>query len=174
MKKILIDASSAILLYKSGLFDILTRTFCTRMTASVYEEVTHDGYPGAMAFKNLLNADRFTVTPSASGKPLCRDHLPAMNALDRGERDTIGEYIHRGGADFIIIDDGKGAGYCRDNDIPYINALLFPKILFMSRELTEPECVSKMEEIMKIGRYSATVIAFAGHCTKSDLDFFRP
>lgn len=172
LKAVLIDASSAILLYKCGLFDSLARAFHTRMTPSVYDEITRDGYPGAAAFRKLWTAGRFNVIDSPA-MPLPDDRLPGIRSLDRGERDTIDGYIE-GYADFVIIDDGKGAGCCRTNDIPYINALLVPKILLICGKLNESECVEKMGHIISIGRYSIPVKAYAMYCSRTELEFFLP
>jgi len=173
MRTILIDASSAILLFKSGLFDELTGMFQTYMTDTVYGELTHDGYPGTRQFKRLHDADKFSVIPADRNTSETRERFSDLDSLDRGERDTI-RHFSTGGYHFIVIDDGKGAGYCRDHGIPYINALLFPKIMFFTGDLTWDGCLEKMNRIIEVGRYSKKIIDFALECSQPDLEYFLP
>ena len=56
MKQCMVDSSSAILLYKSDLLDILVEAYHITMTASVYEELTITGYPGAEEFRQYAEA----------------------------------------------------------------------------------------------------------------------
>ena len=47
----IVDASSAIILFKAGLFGRLAQTYRLLMTASVLSEVTRSGYPGSEFFQ---------------------------------------------------------------------------------------------------------------------------
>ncbi|QTA93926.1 hypothetical protein [Desulfonema magnum] len=166
MKKVLIDASSAIILFKSGLFDKLTQTYYIVMAKAVCGELTQEGYPGAEVFREYCSdKDRVLQLPN---------HGEAdISQLGRGEKNTIRHYI-RGNGEFIVIDDGKGAAYCRDNRIPYINALLFPRILYVSGDMAETDYHHKTEMILRVGRYSQKIIDYAARCSKDKLEFFLP
>lgn len=167
MKTILSDASSAILLSKCGLFQELTETYQVIMAQAVYEEVTREGYLSAEEFREYRIRDRITVRPLNEGT----EAAPFLRG--RGERDTICQYLS-GTGEFILIDDKKGAGYCRDKGIPYINALLLPRILFMARKISRYESRCKTAAIIRIGRYSEKIIAYAMNCPRQNLEFFLP
>jgi len=168
MKKVLTDASSAIILFKIGLFHELTKTYRILMTKSVYEELTAEGYPGAKIFREYCKKKQFFVFLSED-EAACR-RIPLSG---KGERDTVFRFLE-GIGDFIIIDDGKGVGYCRDNSIPHINALLFPRILYLSGNISEKEYRSKTDAIIKVGRYSEKVITYSRDCSRNEIAFFMP
>ncbi len=167
----LIDASSAILLYKSDIFLHLLETFKIRMSASVFEEVTVQHHAGAVFFQDAVNDGRIRVISFANDLHGPLNPLPDGPALHRGERDTIGLQI-MGCADFIIIDDGKGAAFCRNSAIPYVNALLCPKLLYFSGKLSRSRFMRKQDEILRLGRYSDAVARWAVNCSVKDLEFF--
>ena len=99
--------------------------------------------------------------------------FPDTSSLDKGERDTIHSF-YAGAGDFIIIDDGKGAAYCRDNHIPYINALLFPRIILLTHSISKAEFDDKVGLITGIGRYSQKIIDYALNCSVDDIELFLP
>jgi predicted nucleic acid-binding protein len=168
MKKVLIDSSSAILLFKSGLFDHLVNIFEVWISNSVYKELTIKVNAGSTEFKKYIQNHKMTICQSKAG-----NDASLLSKLDTGERDTI-LLFQKGNADFIIIDDGQGAGYCRRHEIPYINALLFPKILLFSGHISQAECRDKIELIMGLGRYSQEIIEYALGCDKIKLELFLP
>ncbi len=170
MKKVLIDTSSAILLFKSGLFDDLLDTYKIIVTESVYDELTANYYIGAKEFREYKKTCKMYVQPSFKKEELNKIVFPD---LDKGERDTI-HFFYFGVGDFIIIDDGEGAKYCRDNHIPYINALLFPRILFLTNSISKTEFNDKAEMIISVGRYSKPIIEYALNCSRDDLEQFLP
>jgi hypothetical protein len=173
MKRVLIDSSSAILLFKGGLFDRLLRLYRVLAVASVYRELTAAGHSGAAVF-HRLGRDRVLqvlALDDAGPAPACK--IPDPAGLDPGERDTIRQYI-RGQGDFIMIDDGRGAGYCRRHAIPYINALLFPRLLYIGGHMTRQGCRAKMDCIFSLGRYSPNIMAYALRCRPQELAFFKP
>lgn len=172
MKKAFLDASSAILLFKVNLFDQLVETYSILITNSVHEELTQKGYPGEEIFTKYRKETRLTVIqiPKGSQQALYSSNL---SYLDQGERDTILCYNNKLDS-FIITDDGRAARYCRENNIPFINALLFPRILNLLGKITQKECCQRMEELIGIGRYAPAVINFAKHCSNDDLDLFSP
>ncbi len=172
-KRAIVDASSAIILFKAGLFGRLVQTYRVLMTATVLWEVTHSGYPGAAFFRDV--ARRAAVTIVSSGRraawQLSKDKR--LFLLDPGERETI-ECLKDGWADFIIIDDGRGSSFCRDEDLPFINALLFPRVLWVSGRLSAAGCDDKMAKIIQYGRYSPKIIVSAGSMGLKELWPFLP
>lgn len=173
MKRVLTDASSAILLFKAGLVDELLDIYRILMTKVVYEELTPNGYPGAQFFRSSFAGGRLEILFGTSAHKLTSHFESGLSGLDRGERDTIRQYL-TGAGDFILIDDGKGAGYCRKNRIPYINALLVPRILYFCHRFSEVEYQHKVANVIQNGRYSPEVIEFGLNCTRRQLDFFLP
>lgn len=173
MNSVLIDASSAILLYKSKLFDQVLCSYLVMMAVSVYREVTRNGYPGAGVFKSRrFNQKKLAVMP-VSGKDCFCETLFHDITLGQGEKDTLLLFLEGNGR-FVIIDDGKGASFCRKQRIPYINALLIPKILFFCNKLSLKEQQLKFELLVKLGRYSHPVVHYAENCSRHELDRFMP
>ncbi len=172
MKKILIDSSSAILLFKAGLYDNLTRLFDTCIAETVFHELTVDGRDGAEVFRACCMDGRVRVLNKKSEEDPSKAY-PDFSFLGGGERETIREYI-LGSGQFIIIDDYKGARFCRDNAIPYINALLTPRVLFFSGDISEEASRSGAEAILRLGRYSRKIIDYAMSRERDDLSFFLP
>lgn len=173
-RKVLVDASSAILLFKTGLFESLMDTYAVQMATSVYTEVTCDGYAGAKSFRryrNRLMIQVISLNLFSRDKAGVKTDLP--DRFGAGERETI-MLFGKGAGDFIIIDDGRGAAWCRDHKIPYINALLFPRILQAIDILSTENCRRFMSRIISIGRYSSPIIAFARSCDTHYLKFFFP
>lgn len=172
-KSVLIDASSAILLYKSGIFNQLFAIYHILMATSVYEEITRKGYPGAEVFEAYALDNKYRVLKKEDyTKKAMRSQLENVS-LGRGEKDTISLYLE-GVGDFIIIDDGKGAGYCKKQQIPYINALLFARILYLCRSITEKDFQLQTEKIVRLGRYTRPIIQYAARCPRDKLDCFLP
>lgn len=168
MKKVLTDSSSAIILFKIELFHQLTKTYRILMAKSVYDELTAEGYPGAKMFREYFKSKQFFVF-SSDDETSCRQ-IPLSG---KGERQTVCRFLE-GIGDFIMIDDGKGLGYCRDNSIPHINALLFPRILYLAGTISEAEYHEKTDAVIRIGRYSEKVIVYARDCSRSEMSFFMP
>ena len=171
MKKIILDASSAILLFKTGLCEQLFEVYQVFITESVFNELTQSERPGKIEFQGWLAGSRFSVLPAHEESALQKVPRSQVSGLDRGEADTIRSF-EKGYADFILTDDGRAAGYCKKNAIPFINALLVPKILYFSQRISADICNKKMEFLINIGRYSERIITWAMDCPKESLDFF--
>jgi hypothetical protein len=167
-----LDASSAILLFKADLFDVLLETYAIVIAESVYKELSREGYPGAEAFRLCRASGVVTVAPVGCGQPAGLEE-PALLALDRGERDTI-RCLDDGWGDFVITDDGRAARHCLSRGIPNLNALLFSKVLSLVEETPNRRGLRGMETLLRIGRYSSEVIDFAVRCTREDVLRFLP
>ncbi|WP_320043440.1 hypothetical protein [uncultured Desulfobacter sp.] len=174
MHIVYIDASSAILLYKTGLFDLCTQYFYMIMETCVYKEVQVPDHPGANFFLSMVQKNRMKVC-SSNPDDLIDINLP--ESLDLGERQTIVLYCQNACPNqpsFIIIDDAKGAKFCLKGKIPFINALLVPKILWFASILNKNDYIDKTALVIEIGRYSRTVIEKARALSSSDLAIFIP
>jgi len=166
MRNVIIDSSSAILLYRCNIFSSLMKYCNPVIPKAVFEELTVQGYGGADMFNDLCSAGRIEVHDVAPGKA---DNL--CGHLHQGEREAI-ELFYEGKGDFIIIDDGKGGAFCRDNKIPYINALLAVKILFIRRFISDKEFIDAWSWLIANGRYSDKVKDWAGNADESKLAAF--
>lgn len=166
-----IDASSAILLFKTGLFRQLADCYKPVMTPSVLDEVTVFGQPGALYFQSLARQGIIRVeTPGQDGGS--PKQPPGMHpTLGKGEQDTLQLFTERSSG-FIIIDDGKGAKLCRISGFPYINALLVPRLLWFAERMTEAEAAMAMQQLCSMGRYSDDVKTKAFRLSRTDLAWF--
>jgi len=164
-RKILIDSSSVILLFRSGVLPLLLENYSCIISEGVYNELVKDGYEGADFIAGCCRTEKIEVI-SAVEKPGFIDVT-----LGTGEREVISLFSN-GAGEFIIIDDKKGSSFCRRKGIPYINALLAVKILYL-QNLLAPDFYSAVYEWLKNnGRYSQKVITWADKSTLHDLTFF--
>jgi len=162
-----------ILMNKSFLIAQLIAFYQVHVSQSVYWELTGFGYPDSDQFKLYGESGDIHIHQVDENSEKHGMISTDLSRLDRGEYDTILLYM-KGNAEFIIIDDGKGARYCHDNRIPFINALLFPKILAMIGVISKSESMQKFNDISGNGRYSDKVIKKALDFTSSDLENFLP
>jgi predicted nucleic acid-binding protein len=173
MKKTLLDASSAILLYKADLFEELTKVYQVFVTRSVLEELTRKKHHGTETFLSYASLNKIKVTDLENGPPVGIHSEEGMNSLDQGEFDTIKCFL-AGKHDFIITDDGRAAKYCNNYGLSFINALLFPRLLYFADFISLQESNDKMNVIIINGRYSSPVIEWARKCPKESLFFAIP
>jgi len=169
MKTALIDASSAILLYKAELFEAVASAYDLAMAPAVYQEVTVADRMGAAYFDAACRSGRIRIVSGGAPRQLGVE----LNRLGAGERETLSLYA-TGGVDFVILDDGKGVNYCRKNAIPYINALLCPRILHWTGRLDRSAFLQAFDYLLEQGRYSFFVVEFAKKCNAQKLAFFMP
>ena len=173
MKKALLDASSAILLYKADLLKELTEVYHVFVTRSVFGELTREKHHGTETFLSYVSLSKIMET-DVENDPLIINHLEeGMNSLDLGEFDTIKCFV-TGKHDFIITDDGRAAKFCNKNGLSFINALLFPRLLYFADSISWQESNDKMNVIIINGRYSSSVIEWARNCQKESLFFAIP
>jgi hypothetical protein len=112
MKTGLIDASSAILLYKADLFTAVSAAYRLKVAPAVLKEITVVKRKGASFFQRAF--DTGSLFPAEPGPEADASTLPA---LGDGERETLMAFRNDQG-DFVIIDDGRGAAACRTDAIP--------------------------------------------------------
>ena len=168
MKTVLVDASSVILLHKAQLLGSVQAAYHVCMAASVFAELTRRERPGSRAVARSCRDHHISVSTPRNDT---RHRLPS--GLHQGERDTL-LCFQDGGADFIIIDDGRGAAYCRREGIPYLNALLCPRVLSAAGRMTPEEARSAMARVSGLGRYSQWVKRYAATCSDAVLARFLP
>jgi hypothetical protein len=170
-KAVLIDASSAILLFKTNWMAPLLDHYQVGVGPTVYREVTVPRRPGAEAFARWRQEQRLvlhTLNGTTANPPAGRS-----NRLDPGERECLALYAE-GAGKFIIVDDGPAAAFCRRRDIPYVNALLVPRLL-VPRPVRDREGLKDaVLAIYAEGRYASWVLEYALTCPDEDLAFFLP
>ncbi len=170
MKKALLDTSSAILLYKTGMLEHLLSTYTIFITESVFDEFARKGYPGYEFITRVREQNDIRVLDILPNIKLGEKRI---KSLGQGEHDTVQHY-QAGIGDFIITDDRKAALFCRQQNIPFINALLFPRILYFTGIIVESDCQKNFSRLLQCGRYSADIIDFAQKSSAADLQFFLP
>lgn len=179
LKRVLTDASSAILLFKAGLAETATALYQMILSDAVYGELTGHRLPGAEFFRGAVDGGlihRRTVGGEAVGGPgEVREIADSLSerSMGAGERETILLYLE-GAGDFVLIDDRRGAAFCRDNGVPYINALLVPRILFIAGHLHKAAMVAATDRVLSLGRYSDAIAAYARNLSNERLAVFAP
>ena len=165
---VLIDASSAILIYKAGLFDVLLSAYNLGMTPAVVREVSVSGRAGASAFQQALGNRRLQLLEPFGPADL----TPDLERMGAGERELLAACS----ADirFVIIDDRKAAMYCRQNAIPYINALLCAKVLHVAGYIDAGIYHHARELMCRIGRYAEDIVHYVQTCHAEQLMRFFP
>ncbi len=174
MPQVFTDASSAILLYKADLFIPGIHAFSMVMSRAVVKEITVPGYPGAGMFKEMGKQMGFDIQ-NLSEKAIDPDKDFAR--MDKGERETLAlfhQHQKKGGSNFVLMDDGQGAKFCQKHNIPYINALLVPKLFWYSGLMDEITALKKTNQLSYLGRYSKKIIQIAEDLTEKDLAHFIP
>jgi hypothetical protein len=169
-KSILIDASSAILLFKSGWMAPLMENYRVGTGPEAFREMTVADYPGASAFRQWQQEKRLVLHPQCPPEVSIGTNRPG---LDPGERECITLFLNGTGA-FVVIDDGPGAAFCRREAIPYVNALLIPRLLSHASTTVREDVQTAMQRIYASGRYAPWVLEYALTCPPEDLAFFLP
>jgi hypothetical protein len=164
------DASSAILLYKGGLLDAAAAAYRVAMSPSVTAEVTAPGHVGSEAFGRMLSQRVIAMVDMPLPLPFA-EALPG--GLHAGERDTLALY-QAGHGDFVVVDDGKAAAFCRDAGIPYLNALLLPRVLHLAGRISKDTHLNATTAITAAGRYAEWVIRYAREAEDTVLAPFLP
>ena len=121
MKWVLMDSSSAILLYHAGIILPFVSAYPVGITMAVQNELTAHGGSGATEFAEYIRRGNIGLVDT--GTIPTKGHK-GLAKLDHGEQTLIQALIDGAGR-FIMIDDKKGAQFLRAHDLPYIKALLF-------------------------------------------------
>jgi len=153
MRKIIADSSSLILLYKSGAAGFLLNNCRCIVPESVRDELIAPEHTGTSFFSTCFVTGRIEVM-------VAQENYTFSIRMGSGERDAISLYMG-GCGDYVIIDDWKGASYCRREGIPYVNALLVVKIIFFADLISGQELEKMSSWLKNNGRYSKAVIEWA-------------
>lgn len=147
----------------------MTAAYALGMVPSVFAEVTHPGRSGSDEFRRYAQNDRLSVVRFEHTGELS----PPLSAMGGGERDTI-LAGSAGRTVFIILDDRKGARYCRAHAIPYTNALLCAKALNLSGVIEFDRYIGVFNKILSSGRYARPIVEFAEKATVETIRLFLP
>ena len=177
MAEVFADASSIILLEKAGLFDLFLSTYHVCISKTVLDEICNPDYPDAEQFKKYYSQGWFLVTqcglknqPPYSRLESCDNEL---EKLGNGEKTTIRNYFYENKG-FVLVDDGPAAKYCRKYNIPFVNALLVPKLFWYAGLVKKNKYIEKTRLLETIGRYSKSVINKAKALDKKAFTRFYP
>ncbi len=173
MISVFADASSIILLEKAGLFDLLLNTYHLMIAPRVLKEITAANTPDADQYSLYVAEKRLHVESLAKIGGIEKHRDKELEKMDSGERQTICFYLENSRG-FILTDDGQAARWCFSNDLPFINALLVPKIFWYAGLINKDACKKAMVYLCELGWYSDKIKAFAFDCTRKDLKKFAP
>ena len=170
-KSAVIDSSSLIILYKSGLLEKITGLYSLFISSSVCNEISQNGHSGADVFIKYIENDTLKMKSFDISENGSMKNDIEMISLGAGERETLCLYIN-GTGDFIIVDDRKAATICRKRNLKYINALLIPRILAIAGMSSAEESKRDIQKIISLGRYSSSVIEYASTCSEEKLSMY--
>lgn len=141
------DTSSLILCHKAGVIRQLCQHFSIFISPVIYDELTAQGHDSDL-FVQLVDDDTLKVL-----------HVEEHHAsyLTGGERDTVSLYYQET-CTGILVDDRQAITLCRNEHIPFINALLVPRVLLARQAITWDEYNDAEEVLLKEGRYSREVV----------------
>ena len=161
-RRVVADSSSIILLHKVKLFETFTHLYYMVITGQVYGELLAGAKEGSTQLRSWLHerVEQCILNGSLAG-------------MGRGESSVIALYLE-GGGDFVLLDDKKGAMYCKKLGIPFINSLLVPRILYFAGVINEVTMQEATRLLIKEGYYSPQIIKKAENITVSDLHHFFP
>lgn len=162
LRKVIADSSSIILLQKADLFELFCDRFKVVITLQVYKELMDGAKKGAAQLQKYLygRIDQTLTSKTVFG-------------MGPGESSVIALYLE-GGGDFVLLDDKKGANYCKDHSIPFINSLLVSRVLYIAGAIDEAEFISTTRLLTEEGYYSQRIIDKAESISKSELRYFLP
>lgn len=166
MKKVIIDASSVLILFRTGLLEPCCAVYCVFLPGCVFHEIVDAGKEGSREIADLVESGIMEVLHDPEG----RAEEPELRG---GEKSAV-DHFRAGGYDFIILDDRKAINYCKGKGIPFINALLIPKMLCYAGMMDEDDMRSYMKRISATGRYSHDITSRADVLGKKELRLFIP
>ncbi len=175
MKRVLIDASSFILVHKCGILDIVIKMYHVNMSTSVVSEIMHKKSEEASTLCLFIdNGDITVLQDSLDDEGVSGVTLPKLGA---GEKNSILHYtrirlLHQSA--FLILDDGKAARFCQKNSFRFINALLLVRILFLHHQVSRDEAQQAWQILTEKGRYSENILQNAATMEINELSFFYP
>jgi len=157
MKLLVADASSLILLAKTGVLSVLVEVAAVIVPGSVHREVC-----GAEHIHRFVDAglvQDMVTQGSISVLAVSVDReLPV--ALGAGERDAILLYFQED-ADAVLTDDGRAIRACKLLGVNYIPSPRLVLELHRAGSLARNRARSALEKLSRFGRYSPDIMAAA-------------
>jgi len=157
MKILVADASSLILLTKTGVLSILCETASMMIPASVEREVCGPAamkkHADAVIVSGLIESGKIQVESVRLRRRL---HV----SLGRGEREAILLFLQED-ADLILTDDGRAIRACRMLKIPFSASPRIVLDLQQAGRMSRKDARRALEKLSVLGRYSIDVIAAA-------------
>jgi len=121
-KTVVTDASSLILLAKSGLFELVAKHLDLIVTDKVYEEAVIKGkvkgHADSYELEIFYQAGHFQLS---SPKQVSLQRIETLFRLHGGERDTVA-LAHELGCG-VLVDDRKGINACKALGLQFATAL---------------------------------------------------
>lgn len=145
LPRMALDASSAIILYETGMLSLFMEAADVVTTQTVADECLAG--PQGEQIAELL-------------KPVIIADVPQSGAFDKGEN-TILTLQAEGAADAVLSDDGAVLVYCKREGIPHYNALMIPVCMGRAGLLDKDMVREQMNRIQARGRYAGWVIDYA-------------
>jgi predicted nucleic acid-binding protein len=143
-KTLISDSSSLILLAKVDLLGLLCKHSHIFITPEIREEIIFDSYDSAL-IQTLIATGDITIKSA--------DGIGLYGSLGKGEKTAIALF-KKIKTDYLLLDDKKAALYCRQNSLPYINALLIPLYLRRWKVIDEKMMKKKIRLLTQIGYYA--------------------
>jgi len=162
LRRVVADSSSIILLQKVRLIGTFLDNYRVIIPCHVYGEVTGGGKKGSNELGNLLS-ENIVQSPGDN----------RIEGMGQGESSVIALYLD-GAGDFVLLDDKKGANYCKAQAIPFINALLVSRILWLAGAIKEDNYRAAAELLIQEGYYSDMIIKKAAAIRDVELQQFMP
>ena len=143
---IIADASSIIYLEKIGLLETYSDFKNILIPEPIYNElITRNGSTDYSQYLKIIGSIKTPIQDI--------DNSIALKYPDI----TLIDYYNRLNSDGILTDDGKVCKYCRDNNIPYINAPMVILSLKLCNIIDLYVFYDKLDQVYKLGRYSKYV-----------------
>lgn len=171
VKKVIVDSSSAILLFKANVFTYLYDCYDLFVCDSVFKELTIDGYEGHQFFKESVLKKQLNIIKFNDNMQLDYKNNKDLRSLGKGERDSIIITLEKQ-IDFMIVDDKKACKIASKYGLNFVNALLMLKILFFKRNISQKKFKEEFDRLSTIGYYSKKIKQFVLDIKASKLTQF--
>jgi hypothetical protein len=157
---IIFDASTLILLARTGILEVFISNFSGRVfiPEKVKEEVLAKDNEGAPEIAALIESGRIAVLRSRDNK--VQRKLMKDFSIDLGEAEAIALALHEKGA-VVATDDGSAIRACKLLKLDFVTAVV---ILIRATErnlFSKGQALSKLEKLESIGRYKKAIITNA-------------
>ena len=156
---VVLDASSLILLEKTGLLEKLAKRTTMRIPKEVEREATAKGtqksVPDAFRIKGKIEQELIKVE-SIKNLQASRFFQNAFN-IGKGESEaiTLFKEIH---ADILATDDRLAINACKALHIPFATSIAFVIESYEKGEVTKDEASQMIQILADQGRYKAEII----------------